>query len=257
MDIFRGMQRVLLVLIGLIGLVSLRAETLTLKVDGVERTAILVLPPKPQGAPLVFVFHGHGGTARHAQQSFHIETLWPEAIVVYPQGLPTKGQLTDPEGKKTGWQGTLHSEGDRDLHFFVALRERLQSYHPAKTYATGHSNGGGFSYLLLGVYPESFNAIAVSSAVCAKDFHLLSPKPILHIAGTEDPLVKYSWQSRMISMLKKLNGCVEEGERLNAQLTRYRGAKGNDLLTLIHNGGHTLCPNAPETIVWFFKSRGS
>src|SRR4051794_33539337 len=60
-------------------------------VDGVEREALLAAPAstKQSPAPLVFVWHGHGGTMRNSARSFHIHTLWPEAVVVYPQGLNT------------------------------------------------------------------------------------------------------------------------------------------------------------------------
>jgi len=240
-------------LVFLSSLCSLSAENLRLLVEGVERSAQVVMPAKPQGAPLVFVFHGHGGTARHAQLSFHLEQLWPEAIVVYPQGLPTKGQLTDPEGKKSGWQGKLHSEGDRDLKFFLAMLDHFSRYSPAKTYATGHSNGGGFSYLLLAVHPDKLSAIASSSAVCVADFHLLTPKPIMHLAGTEDPLVKWNWQRLMIERLKKLNGCAGPGQVVDAEHSVFPGAGGNDLETFVYKGGHTFHAKGPEKIVEFFR----
>ena len=41
--------------------------------------------------------------------------------MVYPQGLNTPGKLTDPEGKKPGWQHGPGAEGDRDLKFFDAM----------------------------------------------------------------------------------------------------------------------------------------
>src|SRR6478672_3764464 len=50
--------------------------------------------------PLVFDFHGHGGKDRHAARSHRLHEAWPEAVVVYMQGLNTPGKLTDPEGKK-------------------------------------------------------------------------------------------------------------------------------------------------------------
>jgi polyhydroxybutyrate depolymerase len=70
------------------------------KVDGVDREALVAAPAtaKEKPSPLVFVFHGHGGAMRNAARQFHIHDLWPQAIVVYPQGLNTPGQLTDPEG---------------------------------------------------------------------------------------------------------------------------------------------------------------
>src|SRR5690242_17030508 len=79
-------------------------------VEGLDREALVYAPSaaKTTPAPLVFVFHGHGGNMKGAANSFHMHTLWPEAMVVYPQGLNTPGKLTDLEGKRPGWQ---HSAG--------------------------------------------------------------------------------------------------------------------------------------------------
>src|SRR5947209_19138424 len=78
----------------------------TWDVDGVQREALVFAPAKKTEAkaPLVFDFHGHGGTAKHAARTHHLHETWPEAVVVYMQGLNTPGRLTDPEGKKSGWQ---------------------------------------------------------------------------------------------------------------------------------------------------------
>ena len=74
-------------------------------VDGVVREAIISIPPeaKTKPAPLVFAFHGHGGNPTFVARSFHLHTAWPEAIVVYPQGLNTPAKLVDPDGKMPGW----------------------------------------------------------------------------------------------------------------------------------------------------------
>jgi polyhydroxybutyrate depolymerase len=139
-------------------------------VDGVRREALVVIPEATaddQPAPVVFVFHGHGGTSRQAARSFGLHTHWPEAIVVYPQGLPTPGRLTDPEGKRNGWQHAAGEQEDRDLKFFDAMLASLKSEHEideARIYSTGHSNGGGFTYLLWASRPDVFAAVAPSSA---------------------------------------------------------------------------------------------
>src|SRR5690349_3516826 len=61
------------------------------KVDGVTREALIHIPKNEKGqtnvSPVVFAFHGHGGSMSNAAKMFHIETVWPEAIVVYMQGL--------------------------------------------------------------------------------------------------------------------------------------------------------------------------
>ena len=50
------------------------------KVDGVAREALVYLPTtaKEKLAPVVFVFHGHGGTARNVVGSFAINRHWLE-----------------------------------------------------------------------------------------------------------------------------------------------------------------------------------
>ena len=92
-------------------------------VDGATRTGIVYAPEAAlqSSAPVVFVFHGHGGTAQHAARTMAYHTQWPEAIVVYLQGLPTPGQLTDPEGKRPGWQKAPGDQNDRDDYFHPAL----------------------------------------------------------------------------------------------------------------------------------------
>jgi polyhydroxybutyrate depolymerase len=187
-------------------------QSMSFTVDGVVRTALAYIPApaKTKLTPLVFVFHGHGGSAKQAQRSFHLEHEWPEAIVIYMQGLPTVGQLTDPQGERVGWQAAVGDEGDRDLKFFDAVLARLkQAYRvdAKRIYATGHSNGGGFAYLLWLARGDVFAAVAPSSAV-AKYARQLKPKPVMHIVGEKDPLVNFSWQKLMMEELCKINGCA-------------------------------------------------
>lgn len=74
------------------------------KVDGVERTGMVYAPATAATTktPLLFAFHGHGGSAAMVAERWEYQRLWPEAIVVYLQGLPTPGVPTDPEGKRNG-----------------------------------------------------------------------------------------------------------------------------------------------------------
>ncbi len=128
-------------------------ERMTWTINREAREALVYLPKQKTagGSPVVFGFHGHGGNMQNAERSFGFEKLWPEAIVVYMQGLPTPGQLTDPEGQRNGWQHDAEQKGGRDLKFFDAVLKTLREKHEIdknRIYASGHSNGGGFSYLL-------------------------------------------------------------------------------------------------------------
>ena len=70
-------------------------------VEGTPRRALVQLPASTNGAPIIFAFHGHGGTMNFAARKFRLHELWPEAVVVYPQGLPTRTPR-DLEGMRAG-----------------------------------------------------------------------------------------------------------------------------------------------------------
>lgn len=231
----------------------------TWQVDGVTREALVYVPAvahqKP--SPLIFAFHGHGGTMRNAAVMYHYHELWPEAMVVYMQGLNTPGRLTDPEGKKPGWQGMAGLQNDRDLKFFdavLATAKETCKVDPKRIYSTGHSNGGGFTYLLWAERGDVFAAMAPSSAFAIKPiFDRFKPKPVLHVAGEADPLVKFAWQKMTMDQLSKLNGCVPEGKAWDTYGTLYESKTGTPVVTVIHPGTHTFLKEAPAMIVKFFK----
>lgn len=242
---------------------SLAADTLEHRkwtIDGVVREALIHIPPqaKTDAAPVVFGFHGHGGAMQNAAKSYQYETLWPEALVVYMQGLNTPGRLTDPEGKKPGWQSAQGDQGDRDLKFFDAVLASLEGefrVDQKRIYATGHSNGGGFTYLLWAARGDRFAALAPSSAVAAKSLSLLKPKPVLHVAGENDPLVRYAWQKLTMEGLRKLNQCGEgQPWAKDTACTFYPSSIGAPVITYIHPGTHTFLSEAPAAIVKFFKA---
>lgn len=229
----------------------------TWTVDGVEREALVYAPPqaKTNATPVVFAFHGHGGSMSQAARSFGYHTLWPEAMVVYPQGLKTPGRLTDPEGKKPGWQHGMGNQNDRDLKFFDAMLASLkQDYRvdDKRIYATGHSNGGGFTYLLWAARGSVFTAFAPSGAAAAKGREKLKPKPVLHVAGENDSLVKFAWQKFTMEAVRQLNQCAA-GQPQGKYCTLYPSKIGAPVLTYIHPGGHQFPQEAPALIVKFFK----
>lgn len=259
----REFCRIVLLLALLLPALSFAAEPLRREwtVDGTTREALIFAPQtKTSAAPVVFVFHGHGGNMNQAARSFGIEKLWPEALVIYPQGLNTPGRLTDPEGKRSGWQPDAGEAGDRDLKFVDAMLATVRSEFHAderRIFATGHSNGGAFSYLLWAERGDRFAAVAPSAAVY-RGIAKLKPKPVLHVAGEQDALVKFEWQRLMISSVQKVNG-TGEGKPWQgiAGATIYESSNGTPVVTLIHPGTHQFPAAAPAAIVRFFQSIGS
>lgn len=233
-------------------------ERTTWTLDGTEREALVAAPSKTgEGKPpLIFAFHGHGGTMAHAARSFRIHELWPEAVVVYPQGLPTPGRLSDPEGKKAGWQSGAGEQGDRDLKFFDAMLASMKEkpgVDETRVYAMGHSNGGSFTYLLWGSRPNLFAAVAPSGSVGGRLLREAAPCPLLHVAGEKDPLVKFEWQMQGLVQAKARNSCEEAGTDWAPGCKIYASSKNAPLVTFIHSGGHEYPKEAPALIVKFFK----
>jgi polyhydroxybutyrate depolymerase len=233
------------------------------KVGDAAREALLFVPEaaKTTPAPVVFAFHGHGGTMQRAAAMFDFHHAWPAAIVVYMQGLNTPGRLTDPEGKRPGWQNAPGGQGDRDLAFFDAVLASLKADYKVderRIYATGHSNGGGFTYLLWLTRGDVLAAVAPSAASGPGESWLkrlagLKPKPVLHLAGEKDPLVKYEWQQATIDALRKLNGCEPTGSQWAKGCTLYASNTGTPVITFIHPGGHNFPADAPALFVKFFQ----
>jgi len=234
-------------------------QPIQLKVEGVDRTGILVMPSKTTdgAAPLVFGFHGHGGNARQAQRSFGIEKAWPEAVVIYLQGLPTVGQKTDPEGKKNGWQSTKGMNGDRDLKFvdealkWVKTQTKIDE---KRIYTMGHSNGGGFSYLLWSSRPDLFAAIGVSAGGF-RGAEGAKPTPVIHIAGEADPLVTYRGQEFNVGRVRQLNECVTDGVPWGGVegALEWKSPGGNSVVLISHPGKHEYAKFSTAAFVKFFQ----
>jgi len=223
------------------------------------REAMVYIPAtaKTQPTPVIFVFHGHGGNMQNMFRSRGFEQLWPEAIIVSPQGLNTPGQLTDPGGKLPGWQKAPGDMNDRDLHFFDAMLNTLRKdfkVDDKRIYATGHSNGGGFTYLLWATRGDVFAAVAPSAAVGGRIAGLLKPKPAMHIMGEKDPLVKPEWQKAMCNKILQINGCSNTGQSYASNATLYASATGTPVVLYVHSGGHVYPPDANAVVIKFFKS---
>jgi polyhydroxybutyrate depolymerase len=247
-----------LVFLCLGGLLRAAEPVQTWRVDGIERQGMVFAPEsaKTEPAPLLFAFHGHGSTMQQAAKMFNFQTLWPQAIVVYLQGVPTTGLLTDPDGKRAGWQHNAGDLGDRDLKFFDTVLEWAKKTYKVddkQVYCTGHSNGGGFTYLLWAERSDVFAAVAPASSAALTMFKKFKPKPMIAVGGTEDPLVKFNWQRATVRAIREINGCEAEGKMEGDCITIYPSATGTPVETYFYEGGHMVPPEAWPEVVKFFK----
>ncbi len=231
---------------------------LEIQVDGVAREALVSLPggtTPERPAPVIFAFHGHGGSMQNAARQFGFEKVWPDAAVVYMQGLKTP-TLRDPKGERAGWQNRSGLLADRDVKAFDAMLAAVKqkiAVDDSRIYATGHSNGGGFTYALWAARPGLFAAIAPSSANPPLASRTLEPLPALHVTGTKDQIVSYEGQRRTVEALRQVNRCAEQGVKWAKDCTLYPSAAGAPVVWMVHDGGHQYSAEAPALIVRFFK----
>ncbi|RYF22608.1 MAG: esterase [Flavobacteriales bacterium] len=235
-----------------------KAEVRTWEIEGNTRKAMVYMPKNATIAstPVVFAFHGHGGTMENMFRSRGFEKLWPEAIVICPQGLNTPGALTDPEGKQSGWQKAVGVLGDRDLKFFDAMLIDLKKGYKVDEkaiFVTGHSNGGGFTYLLWAERGNIFAGLAPTATVAGRNMQKLIPKPVLHLFGEKDQLVKVDRQKLTCQQLLKLNNSEAEGVEYARNAKIYNADSANPVVIYASSGGHSYPLEATAVIVKFFK----
>lgn len=212
-------------------LAARQGESRTWTVAGDTRRAIVFAPPWGGQTPAVFAFHGHGDNIESFQRT-NLQEAWPEALVVYVQGLPTR------RSGLPGWQVTKGQDDDRDLRLVdTALASLGKSYQidEARVYATGFSNGAGFTYLLWAERPDVFAAFAPVSGRLGMGVELREPKPVLAIGGKEDR--GYADQLAAIEAAKQANRTAAP------------------VRTWLHPGGHEWRGGSSDRIASFFRGQ--
>ncbi len=197
-------------------------QKMTWTVSGSARQAMVHPPTGGSGAPPVIIaFHGHGGTdTGYSAKGF--ELTWPEAIVVYPLGLPTLSNI-DPNCKQRGWQTKFGEANcrtgvvDQDLKFFDAILVSLKNTYNADlnlVFVHGWSNGGDFIYNAL--WPGRGSKLAGMNPIGASLDSITGtsgkiPMPLIHTAGTMDERTAFSVQQESTQKVRTLNQCSPSG----------------------------------------------
>ncbi len=232
-----------------------RGEIISVVSDGATRRALVYAPKiQKRSSPLVFVFHGRGGSMHGISKKLDIHNFWSEAIVVYPQGMWCEGGYRDG----LGWVISDTEDEGRDIRFFDVLLDYLEKNYNVDSrnvFATGHSNGGGFTYALWTLRGDKFKGFAPSAAGTRKlgrNSDRRAPKPVLIIGGSEDDVVPIAGVRREIERAKQINGCTTH-RKFSKSITLYQGVDGADVAVAIHPSGHQFQSALVPEIVEFFK----
>lgn len=163
-------------------------QSRTIAVDGVTREYRVHVPADlADDAALVVMLHGGLGSAAQAERAYG----WNDAadadgfVVVYPDGVNRTWNAGDCCG------GAEREDVD-DVAFLTALVSELQGefgISPARTFATGMSNGAMMTYRLA-CETEIFAAIAPVAGTIMSPCDDPAPASVLHIHGLDDGSVR-------------------------------------------------------------------
>lgn len=243
------MRVVLIAALLVAGVRPAAAQVVTWRVEGDARQALVFAPAKaPAGdkLPVVFAFHGRGDEVQYFQYT-HLHVAWRDAIVVYFQGLERNGL--------SGWQVERGQDNDRDLKLVdTALASLRQKYKvdDDRVYATGFSNGAGFTYLLWAERPDMFAAYAVVAGRLRPSVQPTQRRPLLAVAGERDPQITFPDQKAAITTAIAVNGVRSSTSRCGQSCTAYGADTPAPVITWIHSGGHEYPRGTSERIVSFF-----
>jgi polyhydroxybutyrate depolymerase len=223
--------------------------TLQWMVDGETREAIMYAPAaRGRPVPLVLAFHGFGDNM-HNFQGVNLHTAWPEAIVVYFQGLERRRGLP-------GWQVEQRDGSDRDLKLVDEALTSLRGEYNIdddRIYATGFSNGGMFTYLLWAERPQVFAAYAPVAARLRPSVRPTQPRPIFHVAGQRDRQVDFVDQTAAIDIAISANDVRGTTTPCGDGCTIHGPGTSAPVMAWIHAGSHVYPRETSERIVAFFR----
>ena len=171
--------------------------SLSLSHDGLIREYLLYVPSSYSGStqvPLLFNFHGFGGTSSSHLSSADMRSLADQEnfILVYPQGSLISGS---PHWNSSLPGGDNKSTAD-DIGFVGAMITSIASTYnidATRIYACGYSNGGMMSYFLAGSMSDKIAAIgSMSGTMLEGNPTPANPVAMINIHGTNDSDLPYS-----------------------------------------------------------------
>ncbi|WP_234111523.1 alpha/beta hydrolase family esterase [Chryseobacterium sp. R2A-55] len=230
----------------------------TFSINGSVRKALIFEPEKTaEKMPLVFVFHGHGGNAKYAAAKMDFQDYFPEALVVFMQGIPgTSGRVIDKQGLLNGWQMFPNENGNRDVLFFDEVLKEVQGKYPIdsqRIYLVGHSNGARFVNVLWKERGEKIAAICSVAAQGGLMVKNAKPISIWMSMGKNDPLVPYRQQKSAVPIVKKNLQTDENSKVEDGEITTFKGINNTELVLEERNAGHEFPHESIPGMVAFFK----
>ena len=228
------------------------------QINGVERKALFFEPKiNSEKIPVVFVFHGHGGNAKHASRNLNFHQNFPEALVIYMQGIPgVTNSIVDKEGKYNGWQMNPDELQNRDVKFFDEVFSQISKNYNLdfdRIYAVGHSNGSRFVNVLWKMRPEKFAAFVTVAGPGGNWLKSAPQKSVWISFGKNDKIVPYKIQKFSSKQYLKFFEANESTAQTNGEITSYKTSENKEIIIEDRNAGHEFPQNSIPKMVEFLK----
>ena len=228
----------------------------TLTVDGASRTYAVVVPAGARAGvplPLVFAWHGLGGSGRLARMYFGVEAAaGAGAVFVYPDALPLPSF-----GNRTGWD--LRPEGP-DLRFFDSMLEEVgktSCVDLARVFSTGHSFGGYMTNTLGCQRAKVLRAIAPVAGGLAGGACQATPLPAWIAHASNDGVVPFAQGEAARDQWTGASGCATTSHAvMPTPCVAFDSCRADaPVIWCVHTGNHAWPPFAGAAIWSFFAGR--
>ena len=242
------------------------------QIGGLTRHGIVCQPAAGANAPLVLVFHGHGGCGFQMALNTRIHDEWPQAMVVYADGLPGVATPHDPAGQETGWQLYPDLQGNRDVQLADALIDHFKAsgaIDSARVHAIGHSNGSRFVGVLWAARGERFRSFVFNAAQAGDLFTryggTMPARAAALTMGRSDCVAPFNsalncttptisgdnYQEASINLARRQLGIAEGATPAGKRLET--GTTGKELGLYVHDGGHVWPADLTRVAVQFMQ----
>lgn len=254
----------------------------TIQVGNLTRYYLLHVPEDAdpdEPLPLIFGIHGlnmNNVWAAHDSSGFQlIEATAGKAILVYPQGIQSNGQSTQPSTQSqwgdadSNWGGgPPNANTDRlnaDLAYFDAMLEKVSADYcvdPERIYAMGFSQGGFMTNALGCERSDVFRALApvagwgpwASTPTCS---HASAKQAVIQTQGDTDGTVTPQLGQSTRDFWRDRAGCTTTTmpSSFGNNCVEYQGCDADAPLVYCTHGGDHFVPDGSGLRAWnFFQS---
>ena len=235
-------------------------KELSIDVKGSKRTYVLSVPSgSKEPLPLVFAFHGSGGTGENLRSYIGFKKIAEDkAIFVYPDGEGNQWDLDTP------------TASNKDVAFFDALTAEIQSKHcvdQKRVFATGFSNGAYFvnqlgcrrgSDVLRAIAPHAGGGPFGSGGDYDANGNLKcagKPPAVMVFHGTDDGAVSLSEGEKSVQHWRTADGCsTQSAPRSPSPCIAYQSCKAPVVFCKLPGQGHDVWSQGAQATWDFFSS---